>query len=110
MGKKDIYWTDVISSKGEYIGWNGYVNLEVPNRMDPYRVQDAFEQNGRIDVNVGHTCGLNALNMANKMLGYSRQWTESTYPYTWVVEPRPWEWFKGNGKIKWGLHSGEFGR
>jgi hypothetical protein len=47
----------------------------------------SLASNGRVDVNLGYTCGLNALNMANKMLGYSHQWNSSTYPYTYIINP-----------------------
>jgi hypothetical protein len=68
---------------------------------------------------LGYTCGLNALNMAKKILGYSYQWNKDSYPYTWIYDPISWPFFlnpvfwfvdKERMKTKWGLHSGEFGR
>ena len=68
---------------------------------------NALVQNGRVNQDDDHICGMHALNICFRIWGYSKQYTISTYPYKWILNPLViipiFNFFAEKAYLKWGL-------
>ena len=66
-----VYWSNILQKRAQRIKESEYPLLSTKNKMPYDMIQKGRKHKS---VNIGHTCGLNALNMAKLMLGYTYQW------------------------------------